>query len=56
MKTRLGFVSNSSSSSFIIYAHQVPSGLVNKILKPDYTNLKNIKDKWSIFLDRKQVR
>ena len=40
MKTRLGFVSNSSSSSFMIRLHKLTEEQIQQILEPNYATQK----------------
>jgi hypothetical protein len=56
MKTRSGFVSNSSSSSFVIKLKNISGSQLQKILDPDYSSQNYGEDSdfpytWSIDLD-----
>jgi len=56
MKTRNGFVSNSSSSSFVIELKNISRSQLQKILDPDYGSQNYGKDSdfpytWSIDID-----
>jgi len=57
MKTRQGFVSNSSSSSFMIRLHKLTEGQIQQILEPNYaTQNCGAEDgfpyEWTISIDR----
>lgn len=47
MKIRSGFVSNSSSSSFIVNIKDVKTSIVNKLLNPDHFSPKEFNPQWS---------
>ena len=56
MKTRYGFVSNSSSSSFVVSLDDITAKQLRMLLELDRTTVGRCGDSWSISMDDKTVR
>jgi len=56
MKIRMGFVSNSSSSSFVVAQSALTEDQINRLLSLDYVPLGQYRDRWSITDDGRTIR